>query len=89
MEEEQIDRELVLKNQRGNCAPISSKQEIAIGMPQQINSEKTNSLAIQFVAFNLKAHTSCEYFNAIDFYVQHPRKKYAFAFQCVKHQLGC
>jgi hypothetical protein len=44
-------------------------------MPQQINSEETNSLAIQFIAFKSKAHTSYEYFNTIDFYVQHPRKK--------------
>ncbi len=89
MEEEQFDRALMLENLRKNCATISSKQEIAIGMPQQINREETNSLVIQFIAFNSKAHTIYEYFNTIDFYVQHPRKIYAFAFQCVKHQLGC
>jgi hypothetical protein len=76
MEEKQIDHALVFKNQRRNCTTISSKQEIAIGMPQQINSEETNPLAIQFVAFNLKAHPSYEYFNTTNFYVQHPRKKH-------------
>jgi len=49
-------------------------------MPQQINREETNSLAIQFIAFNSKAHTSYEYFNTTDFYLKTLGKTYAFAF---------
>jgi hypothetical protein len=56
LEEEQIDRALVLKNQRKIYATISSKQEITIGMSQQINSEETNSLVIQFVALLKSPH---------------------------------
>jgi hypothetical protein len=88
MEEKQIDRALVLKNQRTNCATISSKQEIAIGTPQQINSEETNSLVIHFVAFNLKAHTSYEYFNITDFYVQHPRKNICLCISVSETSIG-
>jgi hypothetical protein len=88
LEEEQIDRALVLKNQRKICATISSKQEIAIGMPQQINSEETNSLVIQFVAFNSKAHTSYEYFNTTNFYVQHPRKNICLCISVCETSIG-
>jgi hypothetical protein len=88
MEEEQFDRALILKNLRRNCATISSKQEIAIGMPQQINREEANCLAIQFIALNSKAHTSYEYFNTTDFYLQHPRKNICLCILVCETSIG-
>jgi hypothetical protein len=88
MEEEQTDCALILKNQRRKFATISSKQEIAIGMPQQINSEETNPLAIQFVAFNSKAHPSYEYFNTTNFYLQHPRKNICLCISMCETSIG-